>query len=232
MSCRALLRPIVIVVLVHAVLAMQLPAQSRGGEGRRSGPGTGNPDEHLVPWKYLQTDEVLHDRPITLYWIPVSLQQAENSPLMTSRGLLDASLRCVDLEVILPDRAVALAKLGVALKAPAAVLVDRQGQVTRKIDNVRELTSKDVENLLNAELSIRDDAMYREMKDAGEQAKAGNRAAAIDLYKKVWNDRCLFSLAGAEAQRALKQLGVEVKETPAPPPPDPNLKPSRPSTSH
>jgi len=227
MSRRALLRSIFI-VLVPAVLALQLPAQSRG----RSGPGTGNPDEHLVPWKYLQTDEVIHDRPITLYWIPVSLEQAEHSPLMTSRGLLDASLRCVDLEVILPERTVALAKLGVPLKAPAVLLVDRQGQVTRKLDNVRELTSRDVETLLNAELSLRDDAMYQDMTEADRQTKAGNSAAAIGLYKKVWSDRCLFSLAGTEAQRALKRLGVEVREIPAPPPPDPSLKPSRPSTSH
>jgi hypothetical protein len=233
MSRRDFVRSLAIVVLVQLVVIPQLPAQTRDREEvRRSGPGTGNPDAHLVPWRFLQTDDVIHDKPVTLYWIAASLEQAEKSPLMTSRRLLDASLRCVDFEVILPDRAAALAKLDPTMKAPAALIVDGNGKVTRKIDNVRELVPKDVENLLDAELSLRDAAMYREMTEAGKAAKAGNNAAAIELYQMVWNDRCLFSVAGTEAQRALKQLGVVVKNPPAPPPPpDPSLKPSRTTTS-
>jgi hypothetical protein len=218
----------VVAVLLFASLGAE--AQSRGG--RRSGPGTGNPDEHIVPWKFLQAEEILHERPVTLYWVPRSLEEAERSPLMTSPLLLDAYSRCVDLEVVLPEQAAVFAKAQIAVQAPAALVVDRQGKVIRRIDNVRELKQKDVEQMLSAELSARDDAMFREMTEAGQQEKAGNNAAAIDLYKKIWDDHCLFSVAGAEAQRALKRLGVIVKETPVPPPVNPALKPSRPSTSH
>jgi len=217
-------------IVIAVALTPQLPAQERSAP--RSGPGTGNPDEHRVPWKFLQTDEILHEKPVTLYWIPASLEQAEKSPMMTSRFLLDASERCVDLEIILPERAAKLTNFGVPAKGPAAFVVDQQGHVTRESGNGRELTIKDVEPLLNAELKPRDEAMYRAMSEAAQQAKAGNKDAAIDLYKKVWNDRCLFSVAGAEAQRALKQLGVIVKETPVPPPPDPNLKPSMTTPPH
>lgn len=222
MSARVLVRSILVFVLFGALAAQ---AQSRG-QGRRSGPGTGNPDDHLVPWKYLQADELAHDHPVTLYWVPKSLQQAEDSPLMESQYLLDASTRCVDLEVLLPERAALLAKLKVT--APAAFIVDRKGEITRKLDKP---TPKSIETLLAAELTVHDDAMYHDLLEAGRQEKAGNSAAAIELYKKIWDDRCLFSIAGTEAQRGLKRLGVTVKETPAPPPPDPSLKPSRTTTT-
>ena len=89
------------------------------------------------------------------------------------------------------------------------------------------------ERMLSGELSARDDAMFKEMMEAGQQASAGNATAAIDLYKKIWDDRCLFPLAGRDAQRALKTLGVTVKETPPPPPVDPDVQgPPKTETSH
>ena len=170
MSARVLVRSILVFVLFGALAAQ---AQSRG-QARRSGPGTGNPDDHLVPWKYLQADELAHDHPVTLYWVPKSLDQAENSPLMESQYLLDASTRCVDLEVLLPERAALLTKLNVT--APAAFIVDRQGQITRKLDKP---APKSIETLLTAELKVHDDAMYHDLLEAGRQEKAGNSAAAI-----------------------------------------------------
>jgi hypothetical protein len=79
--------------------------------------------------------------------------------------------------------------------------------------------------MLSDELNARDEAMYRDMRNAGEAARAGNNAAAIDLYKKIWDDRCLFPLAGTEAQRSLKALGVTVVEPPPVNAVDPQLKP-------
>jgi len=219
-------------MLVAVLLFAALAAEAQSGGGRRSGPGTGNPDEHIVPWKFLQAAEIVHERPVTLYWVPRSLEEAERSPLMTSQPLLDASTRCVDLEIVLPEQAALFTKAHIAVQAPAALIVDRKGEVVRKIDNGRALAPREVEQLLSAELSARDDAMFRQMTEAGQQEKQGNSAAAIDLYKKIWDDHCLFSVAGAEAQRALKRLGVIVKETPAPPPVNPALTPSRPSTPH
>jgi len=232
MSDVSLFRQFCRVALVLLVLVPQGFAQSRGGG--RYGPGTGNPDEHRVPWRFLQGDMLLHERPITLYWIPGSLEQAERSPLMTSQPLLEASTRCVDLEIILPERAAALDKLAVAGKTPTALLADRQGNVIRRTESVRGvLAPQDVEKMLRSELSARDEALYRQMKDANQQASAGNNPVAIDLYKKIWEDRCLYPLAGREAQHALQALGVTVKETPAPPPADPNLQaPPKTGTSH
>ena len=209
-------------------------AQSREQQSRRGGPGTGNPDEHRVPWKFLQTDALLKEQPVTLYWMPVSLEQTGKSRLMTSEILREAATRCVGLEIVLPERAAILDKLGVSGKIPAALLTDREGRVIRRTDNARgALAAEDVERMLSAELSARDHAMFKEMMEAGQQASAGNATAAIDLYKKIWDDRCLFPLAGRDAQRALKTLGVTVKETPPPPPVDPNVQaPPKTQTSH
>jgi hypothetical protein len=211
-------------------------AQSRDQEPRPGGPGTGNPDEHRVPWKFLQNDVLLKEQPFTLYWMPLSLAQTEKSRLMTSATLRAAATRCVGLEIILPERAAVLDKLGVAGKIPAALLTDREGRVIRRTENVRgALAAEDVERMLSSELSARDEAMYKEMIEANQQASAGNNTAAIDLYKKIWDDRCLFPLAGRDAQRALKNLGVTVKEPPPPPPVDLNVQPPAPpktETSH
>jgi hypothetical protein len=215
-------------------VAPLLFAQSGDQQPRRGGPGTGNPDEHRVPWKFLQSDVLLKDQPVVLYWMPISLEQAGKSRLMTSEILREAATRCVGLEIILPERAAILDKLGVSGKIPTALLTDREGHVIRRTDNGRgALAAEDVERMLSAELSARDEAMYKGMTQANQQASAGNDAAAIDLYKKIWDDRCLFPLAGRDAQRALKNLGVTVKETPAPPPVDPNVQaPAKTETSH
>jgi hypothetical protein len=198
---------------------------------RRQGPGTGNPDEHLVPWKFLEGDELTQTAPITLYWIPASLDQAEKSALMRSEKLVDASSRCVALRIVLPEKTNALKKLGVAGRSPAAVVVDRKGTVLRET-KAGDVSRSDVERLVSDELASRDEAVYRDLHEAGALATAGNNAAAIALYQKIWDDRCLFSMFGNEAQRALKRLGVIVKETPVPPPPDPNLQPSKKPTAH
>jgi hypothetical protein len=196
-------------------------------------PGTGNPDEHRAPWKFLQGDALQHEHPVMLVWIPSSLEQVEPSKLMTADVMRVAATRCVDLEIVLPDRAALVRKLGAEGKVPTAMMVDRKGEVVRRAASG---ATEAIERMLSDELAARDEAMYREMREAGEQARAGNNAAAIDLYEKIWDDRCLFPLAGTEAQRSLKALGVTVVEPPPTIAVDPQLKPptsqTPPSPSH
>jgi hypothetical protein len=216
--------------LVLLVLCPPAFAQSRnrgGQQPRRDGPGTGNPEENLVPWKFIEKDVPPPKGPITLYWLPASIAETERSPLMTSLSLGEAALRCVDFQVVVPGSP-AIEKLEAVGKVPTALLADREGHILRRAENVRGvLRADEVERMLSSELAARDEAMYRQMKEASQQTSAGNKSAAIELYKKIWDDRCLFPLAGTEAQRALKNLGVVVQEPPAVHPPDPNLKPHK-----
>jgi hypothetical protein len=215
------------------VLASPLCAQSGRGGGRgRSGPGTGNPDEHLVPWKFLQKSADLVNGPIVLYWLPASPEEIKRSPLLTSHVLLEATGRCVGLEIVVPDDGVTIEKLGATGKLPAAVLVDSQGSVIRTVNNLRGvLPASAVEQMLADELSARDDAVFRQLTEAKKRASTGEKEKSIDLYRKIWDDRCLYPLLGNEAQRALKELGVAVHNTPAPPPVDPSLKTTMPATT-
>jgi hypothetical protein len=203
-------------VCAAALLALTFPAVAQYR------PGTGNPDEHRAPWKFVQDDALPHDHPVALIWIPSSLEQVEPSRLMTSDVMRAAATRCVDLLIVLPERVAMVRKLGAEGKIPAAMMVDRKGDVVRRAYGGQ---AQAVERMLSDELNARDEAMYREMRDAGQAAKAGDNAAAIDLYKKIWDDRCLFPLAGTEAQRALKTLGVTVVEPPPVNAIDPQLKP-------
>jgi hypothetical protein len=226
-------RRIAVACLSLLVLVSPLCAQSgRGGRGGRSGPGTGNPDEHLVPWKFLQKSAELVKGPIVLYWLPASLEEIKRSPLFTSHVLLEATGRCIGLEIVVPDDVVTFEKLGATGKLPMAVLVDSQGSVIRTVNNLRGvLPASAVEQMLADELSARDDAVYRQLTEAKRRASMGEKEKSIDLYKKIWDDRCLYPLLGNEAQRALKELGVTVHETPAPPPVDPSLKTTMPATT-
>jgi hypothetical protein len=229
------------IVILRAVFCFSLllfaaahaHAQS-GRQGRPNGPGTGKPDDELVPWKFAEKGAkgaAIEGASLTLVWLPASQKESEQSELLTSRALLAYSLRCVSFQLVLPENAPTIALLGATGKLPSALLVNAQGIVIRRIENVRGvLPPASVERMVSDELAARDEAMYHEMSEARKHASAGEKDAAIDLYKTVWNDRCFFPLAGTEAQRALKALGVEVHEVPATFAVDPQLKKPSPPT--
>lgn len=208
-------------LLCTAALAVTLvPAAfaQRSEEPVRHGPGTGNPDVQLVPWKYLQSDTLVHDGPVTLYWLPANQGQVTQSPLLDDKPLLSAATRCVGFEIVMPDRTTVIHNLGEDGKLPAVLLLDRQGKVLRKFENPNgELLTKNVELLLSSELDARDQTMFRSMIAANQEATAGRTKNAIDIYKKIWDDRCLYPLAANDAKHALEQLGVNVQETPKAP---------------
>lgn len=212
--------------LLILMLAVPVDAQSKrgGGERVRSGPGTGNPTQHLAPWRIVQSGTEPVTSPLVLYWLPASLEELDHSPLLSSQALLDDSFRCVALEAVVPPNEALAGKLGVTGVLPAAVLVDRHGNVVRRAGNTGGvLQSPAVEEMVGEEFRARDEAMYRDITEARRQGAAGDKKTAIDLYRRIWDDRCLFPFAGKEARTALSELGVVVQEMIVPPPVDPNL---------
>jgi len=195
------------------LFASTLPAQTRRGGLYR--PGTGNPDEQIVPWKFLSKGDALVKGPIiVVYWIPSTMKDIEYSPLFVSNVLLGDSTRCVGFEIVDPGDALNIAKLGATAKVPFAAIVGSDGQVLRQTSARRP---KDVEQMVAEELGAREDAAFRDL----EQAKSQK---SVDLYRKIWDSRCLYPLLGIEAQKGLKALGVTVEEPPSTLMPDPNLK--------
>ena len=200
------------VTLVPAAFAQHTDAPVRRG------PGTGNPDVQLVPWKYLQSDTLVHEAPVTLYWLPANNGQVTDSPLLDDKPLLNAATRCVAFEIVMPERTTVVHSLGETGKVPAVLIIDREGKMLRKFENPNgELMTRDVEKLLNGELGSRDETMFRSMIAASQDATAGRTENAIKIYKKIWDDRCLYPLAANEAKHALADLGVKVEDTPKSP---------------
>jgi len=206
-------RSLALVILLASVSAF---AQRTGRT--RSSPGTGAPEE-LVPWKFIEKGVAPVTSPVMLYWIPTSEKETNDSPMLTSHALFESASRCVSLVTVLPKDTEMLAKLKAT--PPEVIFTDAHGAITRRVANPRVAA---VERALHDELNARDEAMYHTMTDARRRAP-GDKPAAIALYRKVWDDRCLFPTAGTEAQHALKELGVTVVEPPSTLAPDPNLKP-------
>jgi len=179
-------------------------------------PGTGNPDVQLVPWKFLTKGADLVKGPFEVYWLPASMKEVEHSPLFNSTVLLEDSARCVDFQIVTPDDAVNIARLA---RPPAALILNSDGRVVRQISGTRP---KAVEAMVTAEIALREDQVVRDLARARKEK-------SVELYKKIWDDRCLYPLIGVEAQRGLKELGVIVSEPPSTLTPDPNLKVTKPT---
>jgi len=198
-------------------------AQSRRG-GARSGPGTGDPYERLVPWHFLEKGGPLLDAPLVLYWLPASSNETERSPLLNSQELERDADRCLSFEIVLPEDRVTIEKFGETGKLPAAVLADAKGTVLRHVEGVGgRMVIASVEKMVRDEFDSRGEAMYVMVSEARKRVVNGDKQGAIDLYRKLWDARCLVPTAGTEAQQALKNLGVIVVEPPAHIAIDPNL---------
>jgi hypothetical protein len=210
------------VLLAFLIIAPSALAQSR--PIRRSGPGTGDNLLHVVPWHFLTKGGPLATGPLVLYWLPASPNDVEDSPLQTSKVLIQDAVLCLGFEIVLPDDAVMLTKFAAAGKLPTALLVDAQGNVIRRVEAVRgKLNLVSVEKMVGDELNARGETMYARITEAKKRAASGDKDGSIDLYRKIWDERCFFPLAGEEAQHALKALGVTVVEPPPQIPVDPNL---------
>jgi hypothetical protein len=190
------------------ILTFALPVFAQGGR-----PGTGNPDIQLVSWKYLDKTAELPKGPFIVYWLPATMKDIELSPLFTSKPLLEDATRCIEFEIVSPDDS----RLGV--KPPAAMIVS-DGKTVRQIASANP---KEVERMVAAGIDSAEEAVLTELQRA-------RREKSVDLYKKIWGDRCLYPLIGLEAQRGLKELGVIVTEPPSTLMPDPNLKVDKPTT--
>jgi hypothetical protein len=214
------------VIALGLLLVPHLFAQSRRG-GARSGPGTGDPYERLVPWHFLEKGGAFVDAPLVLYWLPASSKETERSTLLTSQELLRDADRCLSFEIVLPEDRATIEKFGETGKVPAVVLADASGAVLRRVESVGgRIATASVEKMVRDEFDSRGEAMYATMIEARKRVANGDKRGAIDLYRKLWDQRCLAPAAGSEAQQSLKNLGVIVVEPPAHIALDPNLMPA------
>jgi len=212
-------RNIVVVLLAIGLLAPAAHATCGGGGGGGMGGmmpqstgRSGRPDAYVVPWKVLKEGEAPLATPVTLYWFPASSDDTTSGELAVSRMLTIASSQCVGMQLVRPEDTATIAKWDVVGKQPVAVLVG-VGKVLARVDNEKGIVrSAAVENMVNHELFVRSSALDAQLADAKKKAEGGDKDGAVAAYQKVWEQRCIAPQQGRQAQKALRRLGVTVKD--------------------
>jgi tetratricopeptide (TPR) repeat protein len=189
-----------------------------GGTGGMSGGSGANEQVYNVPWRFPTPQDPPVTSGLVLYWIPSSATEVRVSSLRTSRLLSLYAAQCVSMEVI-DVRYPAGQRFAAADKLPVAVLTTADGTLLGKAENKDGFLKVDqVEKLLQDELKQRENALDQQLKAAKEKAKSGDNAAAISLYRAVYDQKCLFPKKAKDAAKELKRLGVNGLSAVADPP--------------
>jgi hypothetical protein len=174
-----------------------------------SAPAADSEDLVFVPWKILRPGDPPPATQLVLYWIPLSSDDFRRSELLTYRPLAAYARECVTLTVVRAEDAAMIEKLDATGQLPIAVLAGADGSIIGKVDNERgALRAAAVDKLLREAIRAREGALDRDLDDAPKKLDTGDRQAAVALYRRVWEQRCLFPRHGREAERALKKMGV------------------------
>jgi len=183
-----------------------------GGTGGAMPPMGGSPQVYFVPWKALNPGDEPLKGPLVVYWVPATRDEVRKSDLLSSRTLTTYASQCVGMQLVNPDDAQMIEKLGVTGKAPTALLIDNTGKTIAHVDNESgNLKLSAVEKMVKDELRTREEALDKQL-DAAKAKMASDKDGAVEMYKQVWEQRCLFPKKGRDAQKALKKLGVPVED--------------------
>ncbi len=163
---------------------------------------------YRVPWRVSQPGDPPVNAGLLLYWFPSSQVELEKSSLLYSRTLSLYASQCVSL-MIVDARTPIGEKLAGGDKLPVAVLAQPDGTLVGKAENKDGyLKVGQVEKLLESEVKKREDAIKEKLGDAKSKAKSGDNQTAIQEYRTVLDQKCLFPGKAKDAAKALKKLGV------------------------
>jgi tetratricopeptide (TPR) repeat protein len=180
-----------------------------GGMGGMSSAGS-MPTEQVyrVPWRVTKPGDPPVREGLLLYWFPSSVPELQKSSLLYSRTLSLYATQCVNLLVAdagTPEGT----KLVAGDKLPVAVLAEPNGTLVAKAENKDGyLKVEQLEKLLESEVKKRENAVKERLEDAKNKAKGGDSQTAIQEYRAVVEQKCLFPGKAKDAAKALKKLGV------------------------
>jgi len=166
------------------------------------------PTVYYVPWK-VRTPKDPAPQGLVLYWFPASKNELQRSSLRASRSLSLYATQCISMEVS-DVRNPNTEKLIGESELPVAVLAMPDGTPIRKLENTNgKLQVEQVEKLVEVEVKQRESALDSQLKDAKAKATAGDKDAAVRLYRSVAEQKCMFPKKAKEAAKELKKLGVD-----------------------
>ncbi|HJT16283.1 MAG TPA: hypothetical protein VJ853_02800 [Thermoanaerobaculia bacterium] len=158
----------------------------------------------FVPWKVLMPGDAPAKSPLTLFWIPASVDDFKHSEMLFSRSLTLYASQCVAMQVIRADDQPMIEKLGGAGALPVAVLVDADGKQLGKVANDGGvLRVGAVERLVREQIRVREAQL-----DA--QLDTARRSGDVVALRSICDQRCAFPREARAAQKELKRLGVEL----------------------
>lgn len=185
-----------------------------GGGGGMSGSGSSNGSNnpnlvvYHVPWKLppKATDKVIKDG-LVLYWFPADKTELTRSPLRESRNLSLYASQCVTMQ--LADSSLANAeKLIGGSKLPVVVLAKPDGSEIGRVENVGgKLKLAEVEKVVGAEIKARSDQLDKDLAEAKTKVASGDKTGAVELYRSVAAEKCMFPKKAKAANAELKKLG-------------------------
>ena len=180
-----------------------------GMGGMRGGARIGDEQVYQVPWKLIKPDDAPAAGGLVVYWFPSSADEFQRSSLRNSRSLSLYATQCVTMGVA--DAGTSLGqKFLTGEKLPVVVLAKSNGSVINKLQNTNGfLKVEQVEQLVESEVKQREEAVKQELKAAKERAKSGEKDGAIQLYRSVLEEKCLFPGKAKDAAKELKKLGVD-----------------------
>jgi tetratricopeptide (TPR) repeat protein len=181
-----------------------------GGMSHGGGVGGGAPTEQVyrVPWRVSKPEDPPISAGLLLYWFPSSVQEFQRSSLLYSRTLSLYASQCVSLLVTDASTPIGT-KLVSGDKLPVAVLAQPDGTLVAKAENKDGFLKVDqVEKLVEGEVKKRESALKERLDDAKNKAKGGDNQTAIQEYRTVLDQKCLFPGKAKDAAKALKKLGV------------------------
>jgi tetratricopeptide (TPR) repeat protein len=207
------------VVLIAMLLVPAQPALATcggggggGTGGMRSGADSGSaPSEQVfhVPWRVMKPGDPPVSAGLIVYWLPTGGDEIRRSSLLNSRSLSLYASQCVTMGVV--DSQTPLGqKLGGNEKLPVALLAQPDGTVLGKAENKNGFLKVDqVEKLVENEVKNREKALKEKMDAAKAKAKSGDNQAAIQEFRGVLEQKCLFPKLAKDAAKELKKLGVD-----------------------
>jgi tetratricopeptide (TPR) repeat protein len=197
--------------ILSLLVSAPLFATCGGGGGGGSGgfnPGSMNQQVYQVPWKFYHADQAPAKQGLVLYWFPASANEVQNSDMRTSRDLSLYAGGCIAMYVA-DGTAPIVKSLGPNAAPPLAVLADADGNILGRVAGRKgRLDAGAVEDMVENELDRRDKAIAARLADGRAKAKAGDKAAAAQIFQSVVGERCLFPKRAKDATKELKKLGV------------------------
>ena len=181
-----------------------------GGGGGTGGMGGGmsSQETYPVPWKIIRPADPTVAQGLVVYWFPSSQAELEKSSLRNSRTLSLYSQQCVAM-VIADSRGSIGQKFAADVKLPVVVLAQADGTGIGRAENKDGyLRVEQVEKLVESEIKKRKSAIKEKLEDAKNKAKSGDTQSAIEEFRAVFEQRCMFPGKAKDAAKALKKLGV------------------------